>query len=153
MRVRLTTASDDAIAMQSPYDADFVHRLKGWIPWDGRRWDPDKKMWMISTLYSADLLTLLQQVGAQVQDDRDTVASGVPPPPMPDDLRWAFDALFLQYHAPLCVAEGAYRQLAQYWHPDKGGSADDFHAVGDAIAIIRRYLDPKEITDDDVPPF
>jgi hypothetical protein len=67
-------------------------------------------------------------------------------PPMPEDLREAFDALYLAYSAPLCVAEGSYRALSKYFHPDKGGDVAQFHQVNDAIAIIRHYLDPQDET-------
>jgi hypothetical protein len=154
MRVRLTTEPDGSICMESPYDAGLVERLKVSIPYDGRSWDPSRKRWLISMLYEPDLLDLLQQVGADVKDDRMAAAAVSTIPPMPADLQAAFDALFLAYTAPLCVAVAAYRALSKYWHPDKGGRPEDFHAVSDAIRVIRRYLDPQPgDTDDDSIPF
>ena len=153
MRVRLTTDPDGSLCMESPYDASFVERLKLTIPYDGRTWDPSRKRWLISMLYEADLLHLLQQAGADIKDDRVHAGPVTAVPPMPADLKAAFDALFVAYTAPLCVAVAAYRALSKYWHPDKGGRPEDFHAVSDAIRVIRRYLDPQpgEPDDDSIP--
>lgn len=143
MRARLTSEPDDRICLESGYDPTFVDRLKAAIPYGGREWSPDRKRWLISALYAAELLDFLKSWGAQVQDDRATADTPVAVPPMPDDLRAAYDALHLAYTAPLCVAEASYRALVKYYHPDIGGNADDFCRVGDAIATIRSYLDPK----------
>lgn len=150
MRVRLTLETDDAVAMKSPYDRAFVEGLKQALPWDGRSWDAQRKLWLVSPLYVRDLLAYLRQVGAEIQDDRPVAVTVVPPPPMPPELREAFDVLYLAYTAPLCVAEGSYRALSKHYHPDKGGDPHAFHCVNDAMTTIRRYLDPKpEFQEDD----
>lgn len=147
IRVRLTLEPDGAVCLESPYDRTFVDGLKLAIDYGGRQWDPQRKKWLVSALYVDVLEDFLQRVGAQVQDDRGAPPAGsgavVPPPPMPTDLREAFNALFLAYAAPLCVAEASYKALAKYFHPDVGGHVDDFHGVNDAIAIVRKYLNPK----------
>jgi hypothetical protein len=106
---------------------------------------PDRKRWLISVLYETDVLAILRATGAQVTDDRAPVA---PPaagamavsPPMPADLRSAFDVLHLQYTAPLCVAVASYKALSKNMHPDRGGEPEEFHRINDAIEIIRHYL-------------
>jgi hypothetical protein len=154
MRVRLTTDDDGRICMESPYDTGLVACLKLAIPYDGRSWDPSRKRWLISMLYEAELLDVLQQCQADVRDDRASAGPLAAVPPMPPDLKEAFDALFLAYDAPLCVAEGSFRALSKYFHPDRGGDPEAFHHVNDAINIVRKYLDPKpESTDDDHLPF
>jgi hypothetical protein len=152
MRVRLTTDPDDAVCLESPYDRDFVEALKRAIDSGGRQWDAQRKRWIISALYVVDLLQFLTQYGAQIQDDRPGPV--VPLPPMPDDLREAFEALTVAYVAPLCVAEAAFRALSKYYHPDRGGDPQEFHRVNDAIAVVRKYLDPRpEGPDADNVPF
>src|SRR5215471_5249228 len=149
MRCRLTSEPDGSICLESGYDQVFVQQLKLALPLGGRQWVPDRKRWLVSALYAPELLAFLASWGVRVQDDR---SSGIPvalPPPMPDELRQAFDALFLAYSAPLCVAEASYKALAKYWHPDKGGTIEDFHRVNDAIGVIRRYLDWREEGSDD----
>lgn len=152
MRVRLTLEPDGATCLESPYDRAFVDGLKQAIDYGGRQWDSQRKRWLISALYADVLLAYLQQAGCQVQDDRSpSGGSLVPVPPMPEDLRRAFDTLHVAYTAPLCVAEGAYKALAKYYHPDKGGAGDGFTSINDAIQTIRDYLDPQEGNDDDIP--
>ena len=162
MRVRLTTEALGDTALESPYDADFVDGLKQAIPYGGRKWDSQRKRWLISVLYEDTLLEFLAQQGCEIRDDRDN--PGTTPPttlapvtPMPADLKEAFDTLFLAYTAPLCVAEASYRALAKYWHPDRVGKPEQFHGVNDAIDIVRKYLDPRpeghygDDPDDEIP--
>lgn len=156
MRVRLTLEADDAICMESPYEARFVTEFKAALPWDGRTWQADRKRWIVSALYAVELLDFLQHYGAQIQDDRTpvpTTGAAVILPPMPNDLREAFDILHLQYTAPLCVAEGSFKALVKYHHPDVGGEVALFHQVAEAIEVVRHYLNPKDDFDDDTIPF
>lgn len=153
MRVRLTTDHDGGICLESPFDRTFVDGLKQAIDYGGRSWDPQRKRWLISALYVTELLHYLHQVGVEVQDDREGGQAVTHVPPMPEDLKEAFDALHLQYTAPLGAAEACYKFFARHWHPDAGGNAEDFHKVNDAIAIIRKYLNPpvEDGTNDDIP--
>jgi hypothetical protein len=156
MRVRLTSEPDGAVALEASYrDWEPVREdFKREIPYDGRRWDADRKRWVIAALYVSDLMQFLSQRGAQVQDDRAPTTAAVAVPPMPEDLREAFDVLYLAYSAPLCAAEAVFRALSKYCHPDRGGDVQKFHHVNDAIAVVRKYLDPRpENHDDDTVPF
>jgi hypothetical protein len=153
MRIRLTTGDDGAVHLESPYDRTFVEDLKQAIDRGGRTWDPERKRWIISALYVSVLLEFLAQQGAQIQDDRTPVTSMAPLPPMPEDLREAFAVLHLAPTAPLCAAEAVFKALSKYYHPDRGGDAEAFCAIGDAVDTVRRYLDPKPEDSDanDVP--
>jgi hypothetical protein len=146
MRVRLTSEVDGAVCLESPYDAAFVESLKLALDYGGRSWDATRKRWIVSALYVDILMQFLQDYGAHIIDDRVKAQEEamIAPPPMPTDLKDAFDALYLAYTAPLCVAVASYRALSKYWHPDKGGDATDFDRVATAIEVIRSYLDPKE---------
>lgn len=156
--VGLTLEPDRRLCLESPFDRAFVDGLKQAIPWDGREWLPDRRRWLILPLYEDLLLAFLRQWGCQVKDDRPRPVPVVPPaesgalvpvPEMPVKLRAAFDALRLQYHAPLCVAEAAFRAYCKYFHPDKGGDPEQFHAVNDAIKIIRAALGDDETDESD----
>jgi hypothetical protein len=154
MRVRLTSEPDNAVCLESPFDRDFVDQLKRAIDYGGRKWDPDRKRWIITALYVDVLLQFLQRHGVHVQDDRTPATSMAPLPPVPEDLREAFDALYLTYNAPLCAAEAVFRSLSKYYHPDHDGDPEQFHKVNDAIAVVRHYLDPRpENPDADAVPF
>lgn len=153
IRARLTLEADGAVCLESTYDATFVEGLKQALPYGGRNWNPDRKRWIVSALYIEDLLRYLSHVGAQVQDDRTSSGPVIPIPAMPPALRQAFDALYLAYNAPLYVAEQVYRGLSKVYHPDRGGQAEHFHHINDAIAIIRSYLDPQPPDEDNDIPF
>jgi hypothetical protein len=144
MRVRLTSNPDGSIVLEATYREWNPVRedFKAAIPWDCRRWDDERKRWIISALYVADLLQFPQRVGAQVQDDRTPETLLLERPAIPDDLRQAFATLHVAYTAPLRVAEAAFRGLSKVYHPDHDGSEEQFCAIADAIAVIRRYLSP-----------
>jgi hypothetical protein len=141
MRVRLTGEPDGAIALEATYRdwEPVLTQFKLDIPYDGRRWDAARKRWIVTALYAADLLTFLQQVGAEILDDRPTMP-GTAIPAMPDDLKAAFDTLHLQYDAPLGACEATYKFFAKHYHPDHQGNLDAMVAINQAIEIIRRYL-------------
>jgi hypothetical protein len=153
IRCRLTTEPDGATLMESPYHQTFVEQFKGWIPWEGRKWDSARKRWIITALYTPDLLALLTHVQAQVQDDRmrDDGGTMLHVPPMPADLKAAFEALHLAYTAPLEMAEVVWRWWAKRVHPDVGGSEETCRQINHAIQVIRQYLDPKDPEDSDIP--
>ena len=92
----------------------------------------------MTALYAADLLAFLQQVGAEVLDDRPPMPGTVPA--MPDDLKAAFDILHVQYSAPLGACEASYKFFATHYHPDHQGNPEDMLVINDAIAVIRKYL-------------
>src|SRR5262249_37433254 len=124
------------------------------LPVGCREWDPARKRWLVAAIVVDDLLEYLEDAGVDVLDDRPPPP--VPRPPMPVELQTAFDTLYLQYTAPLCVADAAYRALSKYFHPDKGGDAHDFNRVASAIKTVRFHLDPanqreEPIHDDDIP--
>jgi hypothetical protein len=153
LRVRLSSEPEDRIALQSPYDRAFVDGLKAAIPYAARAWESDRKIWVIWPLYQQELLAYLRDVGAQVQDDRETAHTPTQVPAMPEDLAQAFATLHLAPTAPLGAADAVFKFWARHCHPDVGGDPELFRAANDAIQIIRRYLDPQEQPDDDEIPF
>ena len=147
LRVRLTTEPDDRCCLESPYHQGLIEQLKATIPLGSRSWDNDRKRWLVSALYVADLLTMLHDLGAQVLDDRIDAKAPVHVPAMPEDLAQAFTTLHLLPTAPLGVAEAVFKTWARHFHPDVGGDPALFRAANDAIQTIRHYLDPKESPD------
>jgi hypothetical protein len=143
MRVRLSGEPDGAIALESSYRdwEPVLAQFKLDIPYDGRRWDGARKRWIVSALYATDLLAFLQQVGAQILDERPVQGlPGTAIPAMPEDLKAAFDTLHLQYDAPLGACEATYKFYAKYYHPDHQGNLDAMVAINHAIEVIRGYL-------------
>ena len=70
---------------------------------------------------------------------------------MPEDLAQAFATLHLAPTAPLGAADAVFKFWAHHCHPDVGGDPALFRAANDAIQTIRRYLDPQEDPDADIP--
>jgi hypothetical protein len=151
LRVRLTSEPDARVCIESPYHQGLIEQLKATIPLGSREWNNDRKRWLVSALYVSDLLTMLQSLGAQVQDDRQTTDTPTPLPAMPEDLAQAFATLHLAPTAPLGAADAVFKFWSRHCHPDVGGDPALFRAANDAIQIIRRYLDPQEPDDDDLP--
>lgn len=52
---------DGALAITSPYDANFVAALKATIPGSDRKWDGASKRWMVSAAYGSQLQRLVSQ--------------------------------------------------------------------------------------------
>lgn len=142
-QVRITIEPDGRLCLESPYDPGLVAVLKGDIAYGLREWHPGRKRWLISTLAEATLLRSLQAYGCQIDDARQGAALAADPYAlMPDDLRQAFQRLYLAPDAPLLVAEVSYKALARVYHPDNQvyGNLDTMEALNDAIATVRRYL-------------
>jgi hypothetical protein len=137
--------------MESPYNPALIQEFKAAIPWDGRTWEGSRKRWLVSALYVTDLLTMLHGLGAQVADDRAEAHAPVAIPAMPEDLAQAFATLHLAPTAPLGAADAVFKFWVKQVHPDIGGDPALFRAANDAIQTIRRYLDPQEEEDDDIP--
>ena len=144
MRIRLTDAADGRIAMESPYDANFLAQFKAAITWGGRAWDAASKRWLLSPLAVGELEDLCQREGITIIDARAVTAVMARDNPyalMPEDLKAGFATLYLAPNAPLCVAEASYKALAKVFHPDM--EVGDERIMGDinnAIITIRRYL-------------
>lgn len=151
LRVRLTSEPDNRICLESPYHEGLIEQLKLMVPRGSREWSNDRKRWLVSALYVNDLLALLHRLGAQVVDDRPDATSPVHVPAMPEDLAQAFATLHLAPTAPLGAADAVFKFWARNYHPDLGGDAAIFRAANNAIQTIRRYLDPQETTDHDIP--
>lgn len=55
MKATIKTAPDGSLEFYSPYDPTLVNDLKNRIPYSERRWDPDKKCWLIAPQNQAKL--------------------------------------------------------------------------------------------------
>lgn len=49
-----------------------------------------------------------------------------------------YDVLYVRHDAPWPVIKAAYRALATMFHPDKGGSAEDFRAIQAAYDTLEK---------------
>jgi len=65
----IITQKDQAIAIQTPYDADFVAALKSGIDWQARKWDQESKCWLVSAALAEKSIAIAAQF-FDVQDHR-----------------------------------------------------------------------------------
>ena len=69
MNSAIITQQGQAIAIQTPYDADFVAALKSGIAWQSRKWDQDSKCWLVSEAVAEKAIAIVGQFFG-VQDHR-----------------------------------------------------------------------------------
>ncbi len=65
----IITQKDQAIAIQTPYDANFVAALKSGIDWQARKWDRESKCWLVSDAVAEKAIAIAAQY-FDVQDHR-----------------------------------------------------------------------------------
>jgi hypothetical protein len=96
-------------ALRFTYDATTVQRLKTGIPKESRRWDPDRKLWLIDPPHEPTARRIL----------------GLPPKTpkpktrQPTAIDTAVTAMF--DNLPTHLHDATYKALIRIWHPDIGG--------------------------------
>jgi len=117
MATATAVITDDGITLRTPYQPLFVEQLKAEIPGWARRWNSERKTWVVDLFFRAEALDICRRHFSQVlTDDRRTrqqqrTSRGHGPD-------WAtelFAALPEHLHQPV------YRALAKTLHPDIGG--------------------------------
>jgi hypothetical protein len=53
------TISGSSIAVETPFDRDFVDSLKAIVPYSDRKWDTKQKLWLISDAYGQAIANLI----------------------------------------------------------------------------------------------
>jgi len=49
------------LILSTPYNPDFVRELKFAVPWRSRRWDQNRKQWIIDAVYEDQVRELVAQ--------------------------------------------------------------------------------------------
>ena len=130
------------VEIVAPFDADFVERLKRYVPARHRRWDPDSKSWRISAAFVEDALSAADLC----YDEVEFVAPGVRTHTLPeclDAIRRAYPAhsvLCLTPVAPPDLFHAAYRTLARLVHPDVSGPHNNGRMadINNAFSVLTR---------------
>lgn len=137
------------LALETPYNEDYVECLKYCVPPQDRQWDPNSRLWLVSKRYYGFALHTLRHffggafidsVGgleeAQAEDWKEKFdvwiagsakrqkqeKRGAARPTKSDD--GAYAVLFVRNNAPAAVIKAAYRALSVIYHPDKGGDVE-----------------------------
>lgn len=108
---------DDAqVYLYFDYDLTAIDAIKTMVPRSHRRWNPDRRCWVVSEPYWPRLRKILLDYGvfgkAEEFQSRAPTSSGA----------WA--TLYLKTGAPPEVVTAAYRALAKLHHPDLADPAD-----------------------------
>jgi hypothetical protein len=127
---------DGAVDLTFPYDAGFIHQLKGEIPHSARTYDPRSKTWTIYPPYVAIAIAMMRQTFVACMEYVEDRSATSPPDPIrrtdPD-----FAILHLLPSAPPPLVEAAFRCLSKELHPDRGGKHEAMIEINAAIVRIR----------------
>ncbi len=104
------------------YDPEVIEALKRTIPGRHRRWDPDRKAWLIDVRSWPLAERVFQEYG---------MLEGVFTP----DVAW--HTLYLVPGAPVPVIDAAFRALAKVHHPDHWGSDKEMTNLNLAYEKLR----------------
>jgi len=132
----MTTATiirqaDGSAILHTPYDAEFVERLKATIPVSLRRWSKTDKTWVVSGSGIAQAVLLAHAFYDRVEDIPAT-------PPAPSRFRplTPHAVLHLLPDAPADLVPVVYRHLAKVNHPDRGGDTREMQRINEAYETI-----------------
>ena len=110
---------DTTIWCKTPYNKDFISRLKEEIPKDYRYWDKDERVWVVNYSFEDELLALCSTYYNNVvkYGERRYATTAITSSP-------AYGTLFLLPSAPKEVVLAVYRVLAKLYHPDVNKKSD-----------------------------
>lgn len=115
------------LALEAPYNRDFLSTMRASIPTKKRIWDGDDKTWYVVRDQFDKLCHLLDQYYDE------TLLLDFPAQEVSAS-SWA--KLWLVEGAPLDVVRAVYKVLARKHHPDVGGDASAMQTINDAYRDI-----------------
>ena len=114
------------------YSAAMVSAVKALVPANNRRWDPDLKVWTVTSRYYLDaVLSYARTIGYTVED-------GTTAPPRPRAAPTSSWAEQLLTACPADLQKRVVRALARVLHPDLGGDGRLMQELNDADARTRK---------------
>ncbi len=131
----ITRQSDGSAILHTPYDAEFVERLKATIPVSLRRWSKTDKTWIVSGSGIAQAVLLAHAFYDQVVD-----IPATPPEPTRFRPQTPHRTLFLTDDAPPEIVPVVYKALAKLCHPDKGGDVRQMQRINEAYEQIQKMV-------------
>ena len=118
-----------------PYDEGYLAAFKSSVPRFARRWDQERKLWVIQEGFVEVALQVVRQyftlieLNEKPQQQHHTASSDRPPTP--------YTTLHLLADAPIEVVRAAYKALALLHHPDHGGTVTKMQALNAAYEKIQ----------------
>lgn len=128
----------------APYNASAVETMKRMLPFGTRRWDAERRVWMIRCDRLADFLDVIDAYYTFFVFDAAMQFGDAPPVQAvpernPHEQLWA--TLGLVPGAPVEVVKAAYKALALKWHPDVGGDHNKMSEINRAYAAVIAQCD------------
>lgn len=139
--------SDTEVAVETPYKADFINELKDSIDPPFRRWNGDKRAWIIRAAVFSIVHEIIDshypdevwQVSETAQElIQKSYSYRVVYPEKQPDCSGPRTVLHVTDDAPDCVVQAAYKALARMHHPDVGGSREVMSKVNAAYEEIKK---------------
>jgi hypothetical protein len=136
-RGRATIWSEGSwLFVRTPYDKEWIAELKIDIPYAGRKWDADQKLWKVDPAYLDDLIDVTEKYFD---------VSVINPNPEPEVVMISAGAETDAYSRMLKLAspgllKKVYRLIASEIHPDKGGPAHGMVELNAAWDEIKKTL-------------
>ncbi len=119
---------DEYIILKADYDEDFIIELKYSISWTFRKWDPNKKVWLIHISCLKELLEILKKYYSIIVNIENSYFKS-----LLDNIidiskyrsnNDPYSDLFLLPNAPIELVKSARRVLMKLYHPDVGGNEE-----------------------------
>ncbi len=126
-KVAIMREGTGLVYLVTPFNRFFVDYLKATIASSDRRWNPERKVWVISEAYVGEVVPLLREYfpGQDIESDL------VEQPETPQNI---WDEVFQL--VPGESRKRVYFLMAQFVHPDKGGNPVEFKKLDEAY---RKY--------------
>jgi DnaJ-domain-containing protein 1 len=134
---RATRLWDDKWELQFPFNQAFIDLLRSTIPHPHRKWDPQRRVWVVGPGYTETAIHLLRSA---FPDAIVTNPEHVTPPRTHRfRLSEPHQVLYVSIDAPRCVVDAAYRALCKELHPDRAPAdkRDEMHE--EQVALNRAY--------------
>src|SRR5262245_17535682 len=136
MRTAAVFYFDSGCELKTPYDEVYLDDFKNRVPHFARRWNQERKLWVIQERFVAVALQVVRQYFTlielnekkQQQQHQRSDYSDRPPPP--------YTTLHILPSAPLEVVRAAYKALALLHHPDHGGDLHTMQTINAAYEKI-----------------
>lgn len=140
------------LRIRTPFDRDYIDRMKFEISSNMRQWDVQEKVWIVQSSVFDEIHHLISEYfpghvilisyDAQAEIDR---YHEKPPQARQGESSHSiaistgpYAVLFINDSAPNCVVDAAYKALAKLYHPDCGGDSGSMSRINSAIASIKK---------------
>lgn len=117
------------ICLRFDFSREVLEELKSKWDWKRRKWNPEKKIWIIDPAIAEEVETWFKSIGYQVSVMNQQIEIAV------DSSDYAQKFINI---VPIGILKKAYQLASIALHPDKGGSQESMAQLNDSWAEIKR---------------